>query len=84
MLKGKCLALEWCFPDLIRFILISHELLFSNVDETSADLDDEGEAAAEAKLQRTSSFNNIKYFFAHRYFLLQKYKDLPSTTLNTG
>ena len=84
MLKGKCLDLETCFPDLIRFILISHELLFSNGEETSADLDDEGEAASEEKLQRTSSFNNIKYVFAHRHFLLQKYKDLPSTTLNTG
>ena len=74
MLKGKCLALEWCFPDLIRFILISHELLFSNVDETSADLDDEGEAASEEKIQRTSSFNNIKYVFAHRHFYYKSTK----------
>ena len=80
ILKGKSLALERCFPDLIIFILISHELLFSDRERTSADLDDEGEAASEAKLQRTSSFNNIKYVFAHRQFFLQKYKDLPSTT----
>ena len=59
ILKGKSLALERCFPDLIIFILISHELLFSDRERTSADLDDEGEAASEAKLQRTSSFKGI-------------------------